>query len=193
MSLISESRCIPPMASARIQRWALTLSAYANADALSRLPLPEMPATIGMPPKTIFLMERLSNTPVNAKQNKQWTEHILRQVKLYLMQCWPPVIDDDGLRPCAKRKPELSVQDGYILWESRVVVPPSGCSQVMDKVHEAHPGAIRMKSLARSYNWWPNMDQDFTKSCSECQINQNLAMPTPLNSWDWLNRTCSLS
>jgi len=46
MSLFSETKCIPPLASARVQRWALTLSAYqytivyragkdnANADAL---------------------------------------------------------------------------------------------------------------------------------------------------------------
>ena len=56
--LFSESRPVPAMASARIQRWALTLSAYsytisykpgpdhANADTLSRLPLPEMPSDI---------------------------------------------------------------------------------------------------------------------------------------------------
>jgi len=50
--IFSESRAVPTMASGRIQRWALTLSAYSytikyrkgvensNADALSRLPLP---------------------------------------------------------------------------------------------------------------------------------------------------------
>ncbi|XP_029551127.1 uncharacterized protein K02A2.6-like [Salmo trutta] len=202
MSLFSESRCIPPMASARLQRWALTLSAYqytivyragkdnANADALSRLPLPEMPATTVVPPETIFLMERLSNSPVNANQIKQWTDRdpILSQVKRFLMQGWPPVIEDDGLGPYAKRKTELSVQDGCILWGSRVVVPPPGRAQVMDEVHEAHPGASRMKSLARSYIWWPNMDQeveDKVKSCSECQINQKMAPPAPLHLWEW--------
>ena len=52
LSLLGASKAIPPQASARIQRWALTLSMYAytlvfkctaqhsNADALSRLPLP---------------------------------------------------------------------------------------------------------------------------------------------------------
>ncbi|CAC5378002.1 unnamed protein product [Mytilus coruscus] len=51
IGLFNENKCIPPMAAARIQRWALTLSAYeykivykegkknSNADALSRLPL----------------------------------------------------------------------------------------------------------------------------------------------------------
>ena len=51
--LFSETRPIPVMAASRIQRWSLLLSSYeyeieyrpgskvANADALSRLPLPE--------------------------------------------------------------------------------------------------------------------------------------------------------
>ena len=54
--LFGESRGIPTMASARLQRWALTLSGYdykivyksgkelCNADGLSRLPLPDSPS-----------------------------------------------------------------------------------------------------------------------------------------------------
>ena len=53
--LFSETKAVPPMASGRIQRWALTLSSYeyelryrkgtdqGNCDALSRLPLPDSP------------------------------------------------------------------------------------------------------------------------------------------------------
>ena len=55
MTLFNETKGIPVQASARIKRWALSLSAYeytiacrttkqhANADAMSRLPLPEVP------------------------------------------------------------------------------------------------------------------------------------------------------
>ena len=57
-SLLNESKVNPTIASARIQKWALTLSMYeytirfksgttnTNADALSRLPLPDI-ATSG--------------------------------------------------------------------------------------------------------------------------------------------------
>ena len=52
--LLNKTKAVPAMASARLQRWALTLSAYqctsyrpgektANSDGLSRLPLPETP------------------------------------------------------------------------------------------------------------------------------------------------------
>jgi len=62
--IFEESHPVPQMASARLQRWALTSGAYdytipytpgrdhANADIFSRLPLPESPQDIPLPGKT---------------------------------------------------------------------------------------------------------------------------------------------
>ena len=73
------------MASARIQRWALTLSDYsysikykpgedhANADVLSRLPLPETPTHIPLPGETIWLLNTLQKTPLTAVQIRKLT------------------------------------------------------------------------------------------------------------------------
>ena len=63
------------MTSARIHRWALTLAAYdykivykagsnnANADILSRLPLPQIP----IPGETILLLAMLQSIPVTVQ------------------------------------------------------------------------------------------------------------------------------
>ncbi|XP_042372461.1 uncharacterized protein K02A2.6-like [Plectropomus leopardus] len=208
MSLFSETKCIPPLASARIQRWALTLSAYqytieyragkdnANADALSRLPLPDTPAVTHVPPETVFTLERLAETPVKASCIKQWTERdpVLSQVKTFLLQGWPSVVEGEELRPYAKRKTELSLQDGCIFWGARVIVPPPGRAQIMDELHETHPGVSRIKSLARSYVWWPRLDQDLenkVRACTQCQANQNMPQPAPLHPWEWPDRPWS--
>ena len=208
MSLFSETKGIPPLASARVQRWALTLSAYqytivyragkdnSNADALSRLPLPDTPPTTYVPPETVFALQRVAETPVKAAQIKQWTERdpVLSQVKTFLLQGWPSVVENEDLKPYAKRKTELSLQDGCILWGSRVVAPPPARSRIMEEIHEAHPGVSRMKSYARSYVWWPKMDLELenkVKTCTQCQINQNLSPPAPLHPWEWPDRPWS--
>ena len=91
------------MAAARIQRWELTLSAYsykiaykpgsdqANADALSRLPLPDYPKSVPMPAKTLLLMEQLATTPVTATHIKDWTNRdpVLASVKQFVASGWP--------------------------------------------------------------------------------------------------------
>ena len=85
--ILHETKPVPTLASARIKRWALTLSAYdyrvefkpgsqnSNADALSRLPLPETIANVPTPGEMILLLENLQTTPVTVLQIRQWTNH----------------------------------------------------------------------------------------------------------------------
>ena len=68
MSLFDPGRNVSPQASGRIQRWSLKLAMYqytlqfrptaqhANADALSRLPLPEKPTSVPLPGELVLLI-----------------------------------------------------------------------------------------------------------------------------------------
>lgn len=120
--LLSEERAVPPMASARIQRWALTLSGYdyriaykpgkehANADALSRLPLPDTPTVVPVPGDTILLLETLQCSPVTATAIKAWTDcdPTLARVRDMVKKGWTHT-DDSELCPYQRRHQELSV------------------------------------------------------------------------------------
>ena len=69
-----------------------------------------------------------------------------------------------------------------------VIVPPAGRAKVLDELHEGHPGISGMKSLARSFVWWPSMVQnleDKTKSCNSCQSSRHQPAPAPLHPWEW--------
>ena len=57
------------------------------------------------------------------------------------------------------------------------MVPPSCQKAVLHLLHQCHPGIKRMKSLARSYVWWPNIDHalgNITKQCDPCQVNRKI-------------------
>ncbi len=48
-----------------------------------------------------------------------------------------------------------------------------------------------MKALARSYLWWPKLDQDvkrLVKTCCTCQEHKNVPAVAPLHPWNWINR-----
>ena len=201
-SLFNEKKATPPMAAARIQRWALTLAAYnysieykpgpehANADALNRLPLPVNPPTTPLPAVTVFAMELLNSTPVSVSEIRTGTrcDPILSQMIKFVQHGWPNHNSDEALKPYFTRKDELSGQDGCLLWGNRVVVPPKERARVVEELHETHPGICRMKALARSYVWWPKMDADLEQKvhqCSPCQENRKSPPEAPLHPWEW--------
>ena len=201
--LFAEHKGIPQMASSRIQRWALTLSAYqytihykagkhlTNADAFSRLPAPA--TTVDrqdMPEDLVQLINHLSSTCISSANIKDWTtkDPVLSCVRRFVMTGWP----EDGLptdyQPYTSRRDQLSVLDGCLLWGSRVIVLPQGRQVILDELHETHPGINKMKALAHSYLWWPGMDNqivNMVKSCSVCQESRPTPAVAPLHPWEW--------
>ncbi|KAG8173468.1 hypothetical protein JTE90_024130 [Oedothorax gibbosus] len=98
LSILSENKPVPPVAAARIQRWALTLSAYAykiqfrkgssngNADACSRLPLQTRGEDSPVPVESVFLLSQLDDSPFTAHMLKEEVEKdpVLTQLKSYI-------------------------------------------------------------------------------------------------------------
>ena len=208
LTLFNERHAIPPQASARIQRWALTLAAYeynlscksttahGNADGLSRLPLGDAPSNTPQPAELVLLLKSLEEAPVTSKQIKCWTSKdlTLSQVLSCVQQGWPSICPQEELKPFWNRKTELSSLDGCILWGSRVVIPKCGHEQLLQDLHDGHPGISKMKALARSFVWWPGIDQEIenlVKRCDDCQKIRPSPPVAPLHPWSWPTRPWS--
>ena len=51
------------------------------------------------------------------------------------------------------------------------MIPPKYQEQLLQELHDTHPGVIRMKAIARSFVWWPGIDadiEDLVRACPEC-------------------------
>ena len=192
---------IPPLAAARMQRWALLLSAYhydiafkltkahANADGLSRLPLPDSTAVGNHPDPTIFNMVQLSSLPVTATEVTvaTRTDPVLGKLLKCLRQGWPQSVPEE-LIPFHRRRDELTVEGDSVLWGHRVVIPTKLQRKVLEELHQGHPGVVRMKAIARSHVWWPRLDkriEEQSKSCIACQSTRNIPAKAPLHPWAW--------
>ena len=207
--LLGQGRSTSPQASARIRRWSIYLSmfeytlkfrrttAHANADALSRLPLPVEPAVSRTPPELVLLTEHLSNSPVSADQIRVQTrkDPVLGPALQYLEQGWPATLDKESpMYPLFQRRNELSLFDGCIVWGTRVVIPSDCREAVLTELHDSHPGMSRMKGLARMYVWWPGITTDIeitVRQCPECQSNRAMPPQAPLQPWSWPTRPWS--
>ena len=99
--------------------------------------------------ENVFLMQQLGSAPVSSHQIKDWTakDPILARVKSYTLRSWPEKLLDADLKPYFDRMLELSVEDGCIVWGSRIVIPPPGRDKILEELHLAHRGTRRMKGL----------------------------------------------
>ena len=198
LGLLHPEKATPLMASSRMQRWALTFLAYeyellyrpgnenGNANGLSRLPVVDVSGSIPVPGDIVHLLENINTSPVDATTMKLWTacEPVLSQVLQFVLQGWPSEVDEEALKPYFIRREELSVHAGCLLWGARVIVPPQGREEVLNLLHNTHPRIVKMKSLARSYVWWPKMDtnlEERVKSCATCQSHQKTPPCSPLH------------
>ena len=200
--LFHEAKAVSSMASARLQRWALTLSAYqyhicykpgkqlANADALSRLPSPSSTSSDCLPGELTQLLNFIASSQLSIDNIKQWTatDPVLSRVKTFVISGWPADKQGSELQPYVFRQKELSLLDGCLLWGSRLVVPPKCRKPILDELHETHLGITRMKGLARGYVWWPGMDSEIESCVKErdvCQRSRPVESVAPLHPWEW--------
>ena len=71
-----------------------------------------------------------------------------------------------------------------MFWGSRVIVPEKGRKRALELLHVAHPGIVRMKSLARAYMWWHVMSDDIELCVKQCTICQSSRKMPPVAPWD---------
>ena len=198
-TILGPKKGIPPIAAARLQRWALQLAAHnytiqfrptkahANADALSRLPLKHTESKEAK--ADLFSVGQIEALPVTSVHLKHATSHdpILSKVLMYTKQGWPDKVDEI-LRPYWNRRTELTLEGDCIMWGIRVVVSAKLQDKVLEELHRVHLGISKAKALARNHVWWPGIDvkiEQMTKACERCQAVRNSPPAAPLHPWSW--------
>jgi transposase InsO family protein/predicted aspartyl protease len=211
LAIFNPSKGIPVMTANRLQRWALCLMAYsytirykpsllhANADALSRLPAGPDPCFVDKDSFQINLIQDqlVKDWPVQSNEIEiaSSKDEILGLIIKFTMTKWPPSISktkQPELIPYYNNRHCLSVLKGCLLKDNQVVIPKQLQRRVLLMLHRSHLGTVKMKQLARSHCWWPNIDNDIlemTRACSTCSKLQPMPKqqfnewPEPTQVW----------
>ena len=145
LSIFHPQKGIPEVAASRLQRWAITLSAYdyeveykpstqhGNADAVSRLPL-DIDDDMDNEDEIFCAVEeqQLEKLPLKGKDIKDATEQdsILSQVFNYTLHSWPNNVAAVPKNVQSKRT-QLTLRNGCLMWGLRVVIPQKHRQEVL--------------------------------------------------------------
>jgi hypothetical protein len=183
--------------SPRMLRWCLFMSAYdynlqfipgknnQNADCLSRLPLPHTEED-GFPDPVVLLLTRASeDSPLSADQIAKETarDEQLSRVLHILQHGGDYTLLPDEYQ---KRLNSLSISKNCILYGDRVIIPKKLRPIMLEILHKFHIGIVKCKALARSYVYWPKIDEQIETMIKQCETCAHYAkMPNKVPTIPW--------
>ncbi|XP_062704675.1 uncharacterized protein K02A2.6-like [Aedes albopictus] len=197
---------IPDMVFGKLQRWAVFLANYdyeikyikgvSNkvADFLSRSPVLCCEDDDINDEEAMYLqfIEYETRSLVERKQLIVETRRdpALSRVVNYVKTGWPTNVQDPELKKFFVRRTELIVEE-EVMWGYRIVAPAKLRTFLLQELHSTHMGIVKMKSLARNYFWWPNIDKDIEdlgKRCEQCIQFRPESGNVPISPWKLCSR-----
>ena len=136
---------------------------------------PAVPPRVNPPRKTY--LARLSDERIEELRNKTKDDHVLRTLSETIVTGWPDTIKElpTSIRSYWSFRDELSVEDGILLKGTRVIIPESMQSFILDRLHYGHLGIEKTRPRAKDSVYWININRDIettVKSCHICQEHQ---------------------
>ena len=194
-TIFNPSKSLPVYALNRLQRWAMILMSFnytikykstaehCNADCLSRLPAGNDEEFKDLDSIEIAAIHTMiwDKVPVSATKVAECTKKdgIFNRVMDYIKSEWRGKIHPE-IEIYYKIRDQLSIQNDIILRDTQVVIPAELRKQILETLHAAHVGSVRMKKTAREYCWWPNINNDIARLAASCKICVSHAPnPTP--------------
>ena len=201
LSIFSIDKAVSERISQRLQRWAMMLRSYdfsisykrgeqiSLADCLSRFPA----ASVSYPPQIAaieseicVMANKLPPSLMDSIKNSTWKDEKLRKVMKFVVDGWPTYTPRQ-LLPYSCDRNEYSIEDGFLMKGSAVVVPQALTKSVVELFHRQHLGINRTRKKIRHFFWWPRMNAmigDIIANCKKCQIFRNNKPNAALKSWD---------
>ncbi|CAH8528184.1 unnamed protein product [Schistosoma rodhaini] len=208
LAIFGSKSGVPAHSANRLQRWALILLGYdfdiqyrrtqhfGQADALSRLisehsTIDEDAVIASLSTEDhaqCYLITAVRALPVSESeiQTASRNDPIIKKTMNYVTHGWPSTKLDGDMKQLYHRRDSLCVVSECLMFGDRVVVPESLRPRVLKQFHIGHPGIKRMKSIARSYAYWPLMDQhivDLVNKCAQCQQAAKFNAKVPPVPW----------
>ena len=114
---------------------------------------------------------------------------VLSVVLKHVSEGWPKHDKDVSydVRPYFTHNAHLSVLDGILTFDNRIVIPKTLQTDILERIHAGHWGITKSCRFAAETVWWIGMSADIKRTvnnCEYCQTHQATQHHEPLLSSD---------
>ncbi len=139
------------------------------ADALSQISPQQLPSKSQLPQLDIHqITSTLPASPIKLQQIRDVTANdpTLRKLRQVIYQGWSATREQclQSLYDYWNFREELTVEDGLILKQERIHIPPVLRDETLKTVHEGHLGEEKCLLQARSAVFWPGLTKDIVET-----------------------------
>ena len=176
----------------RLQKFELELSftpgrSIPVADALSRAPSSTQTPRDTFDYQVHVLMSYLPTSEAKLIEIQKATaeDPVLQDVKRYVLNGWPEnkINLPKELTPYHQFRADLSVINGLLFKEDRVIIPCIMRKKIKEKLHQGHLGVEKCKARGRQTVFWLGINAEIVEMvarCSACLENQPHQQKEPL-------------
>ncbi|XP_039306772.1 uncharacterized protein K02A2.6-like [Solenopsis invicta] len=132
-----------------------------------------------------FIIKQIKQLPIDAEQIARETRKDPALGKIIKL-----LETGQNLERAGYKAPESAYKlaSNCLVFEHRVVIPLVLRKAMLDDLHAAHLGIVKMKGMARSFIYWPGIDPEIertAKSCVECAKHAHAPPKFRQHHWDY--------
>jgi transposase InsO family protein len=160
------------------------------ADSLSRAPTgtPEKADLQLETDARVFVQSVIDGLPASTGRlleikAKQQADQVCRQIMEYCRFGWPDKSKiNHQVRQYYPIRDDLTVEEGLLLYGTRLVIPEEMRKEILEKLHDGHQGIVKCRAMAKCSVWWPGVSQQvqsMVENCGTCE-KERKNRPEPL-------------
>ncbi|KAJ1206389.1 hypothetical protein NDU88_001794 [Pleurodeles waltl] len=150
-----------------------------RADCLSRFPSQISSTTDEMVDDECCMIATVEVDHVCVCSETEWKEKLagdndLCAVMRFIAEGWPYERDlTMAIQPFWKISDELTIEEGILLRNDKIIPPEELRSSIVNKAHEGHLGTTMTKRRIQDSFWCPRMDSEIEHLVKNCAICSN--------------------
>ena len=148
-----------------------------TADTLSRSPMANYTNdTLRFEEVEKFIAVMVNSLPASSQclgiySSAQDSDPTCCQVKQFCKDGWPAKQQlDSEVQLYWKVRESLTIHDNMLLFNHRIVVPPSLRQATLNKIHMGHQGIERCRMRVRESVWWPGVTSQMAQMVQNCEV-----------------------